>query len=214
MKKRLKRFIIAFFVCVLIFVTHSLWMPLPAKLLLVKDNIHKADAILVLSGDWSFGREKKAVELYKKGFADTIIRIFEKENQALDVMRELFDVEATQKEAYRRYFESRGAPKEALILGRTVATSTFDELKAAKGIVLKNRFKSIILVTSSYHMKRSLMTARWIFKDQDIKIYNATAHGESFTPEKWWLREDDIRRISLEWLSTLFYLVYHFALGR
>jgi len=214
MKKGHKKFFIIFLICVLIFATHLFWAPLPARFLLVRDNIHKADAIVVLSGDWEFGREKKAAELYKNGFADTIIRIFEKENQALSVMSELFNVEVTQEEAYRRYFESQGAHKEALILGGTVATSTFDELKAAKKIVLKNGFKSIIVVTNNYHMRRSLMTAQWIFRGKGIKIYNATAHSESFPTDRWWLHEEDIKRVTLEWLSIFFYLVYHFALGK
>lgn len=213
-KKRRRGFFKWFLACLLLAVTHSLWMPLPARFLVVEDNIKKADAVIVLSGDWKFEREGGSVGLYKKGNAGKIIRILEKENVPFNIMKRLLNTEVTQEELYMRYFESNGLNREGVILSEGIATSTFDELKAAKDVVLKLRFKSIILLTSDYHMRRTLMTAKWVFRPQDIKIYNATVYTEGFNPNNWWLHEKSIKEVIFEYLSTGFYLVYHFMLGK
>lgn len=214
MRKLMKKFFIWLAILTLILLTHPLWMPLPAKFLVVKDNIAKADAVVVLSGAWDFDREAKAIELYKKGNADKIIRILEKENIGFDVMKKLLNSDATQEEAYEKFFELNGAGKESVILGKAVATSTFDELTAVKGIVLKNHFRSIILVTGDYHMRRTIMTAKWVFRSNDIKVYHATVYSKGFNANKWWLHERSIKEVILEYLNSCFYLIYHFMLGK
>lgn len=214
-KKRHRGFFKWFLACLLLAaVTHGLWMPLPARFLLVKDNIGKADAVIVLSGDWKFEREDGSAELYKKGNAGKIIRILEKENVPFGRMKRLLNTEVTQKELYMRYFESIGVRREDVILGEETATSTFDELNAARDIILKNHFKSVILLTSDYHMRRALMAAKWVFRSRGIRIYNATIYSGLFNPDKWWLHERGIKEVIFEYLNTGFYLVYHFMLGK
>lgn len=214
MKKVQKRLLIIFASSVLIVATYTIWLPLPAKFLAAKDNIKKADCIVILSGDWFFGREGLAILLYKHGISDKIIRILEKENRGFSVMRQLLNSDTTQREAYIKYFTSNGAPLDSLILGEAVATSTFDELKAAKEIILRNNFKSVLIVTGDYHMRRALITARWLFRSSGIEIYNASAYSKNFNPSRWWIIEDDIKGIVLEYVSIAFYLTYHFMLGK
>jgi uncharacterized SAM-binding protein YcdF (DUF218 family) len=210
-----KRNFIAFVVLIAVLaVTHGLWMPMPARFLVVKDNIQKADAVVVLSGDWEFNRERTAAQLYRQGFAGRIVRILEKDDALFRTINTLFNLNTTQAEVFGKFFESQGILSGDIILGDAVATSTFDELKAAREIVLKNNFKSFILVTSDYHMRRSLMTARWIFKSDDIRIYNATAYTRYFMLNDWWLHERPLKEITQEYLNCAFYLIYHFMLGK
>ncbi len=214
MDKRRRKLLRVILICALIIGTYSLWLPLPARFLVVKDNIKKADAIVILSGDWELGRENKGAELYKEGYAGKIIRILERENRGIALLSKLLNSNLTQEEIYGRYFGEAGVPKDALILGDEVATSTFDEIKAAREIILKNNFKSIILVTSDYHMRRALMTAKWLLTPRHISIYNATRYSDDFHPARWWLHEDDIRGVIMEYFSGFFYLTYHFMLGK
>jgi uncharacterized SAM-binding protein YcdF (DUF218 family) len=213
-KKRHGRLVKGLLILILLAVTHPFWLPLPAKLLLVRNHVKKADAIIILSGDWNLDRERKASELYREGFADKIIRILERENRGFETIKILLDSAQTQNAAYLKYFALQGVPRESVILGGTVATSTFNELRAAKAIVEKNNFKSIMIVTSDYHMRRALMTARWFFKTQDIRIYNVTVFSKNFHPRRWWLREDDIRGVVFEFLGICLYVCYHFVTGR
>ena len=213
-RSRRRKFLRIVLACALIVGTCPLWLPLPARFLVVKDNVHKADAIVILSGDWELGREDKGAELYKEGYAPKVIRVLEMKNKEVVLLSKLLNLNLTQEEIYSRFFESRGIPKEALILGDRVATSTFDELKAAREIILKNDLKSIILVTSDYHMRRTIMTAKWLFMHKQVKIYNAANYSKDFHPAEWWLHEEDLRGVAIEYLSIFFYLTYHFMLGR
>lgn len=210
-----KRSFITFLVIVAVLaVTYGLWMPLPARFLLVKDHLERADAAVVLSGDWDFNREKLAAQLYREGFTGKIIRIQEKDSTLFNAINTLFSLNTTQEEVYKNFFESQGVTPEAIIIGKMTATSTFDELKAAKDIILKNNFKSFILVTGDYHMRRALMTTKWLFKSTDIKVYNATVYTKYFILTDWWVHERALKEVTLEYLSCGLYLVYHFMLGK
>lgn len=209
-----RKIFITVLICIFILATHTIWLPIPAKILLVKDNIKKADCIVDLSGDWEFSRERRAIQLYKEGFANKIIRILEAKNKMYNTVSILLNLNLSQKDYYKKYFEHLGVPEDALIFGDEVATSTFDEFKTIRDVILKNDFKSVIVVTSDYHMRRALMTAKWIFGSKGIKIYNAAVYSEYFNPDRWWLNEDDIKGVVIEYLSIAFYLTYHFALGK
>lgn len=214
MKRGIKKFFILLLVLVLMAASYRVWLPLPARFLLIQDEIEKVDAIIVLTGDWNFDRENKAIELYKKGYGQYIVRMFEsQEPYWFHFMKGLLNLEMTQHELYRSYFESRAIPSDALIVGEAVATSTFDELKAARAIILKNDFKSILLVTSDYHMRRTLMTANRLWGSKGVRIYHATAHSGLMKPDQWWLHEYDIESINHEYLCILYYVCHHFLFG-
>ncbi|MEI8176440.1 MAG: YdcF family protein [Candidatus Omnitrophota bacterium] len=214
MKTGTRKFLITVVVIAVLALTHLVWMPLFAKFLIVKDEIKKADCIVMLCGDLKFDREKKAIELYHAGTAAHIIRILERDNTTFTMIAKLLNSGVTQREAYANYFGWNGVKPEGIILGDAVATSTFDELRAARGVMADKKYRSLILVTSDYHMRRALMTARWVFRGTGVALYHASARGELFHPDRWWCYEDDIRPVVFEYLSMVFYLVYHFALGR
>ncbi len=210
----MRKFLFLVVIGAVLAVTHVFWAPQFAKFLTVEDNIRKADCAIVLSGDPKFEREHKALELYRDGYVNKVIRILEKDNVNFNTMAILLNSVVTQKEAYTRYFELNGVSADSLIIGDMVATSTFDELSAAKNIVLKMGYHSVVIVTSDYHMRRALMTARWIFKDTDVNVYNATIFSDDFHPDRWWLNEGDTRSVLFEYPCLVFYLVYHFFLGK
>lgn len=214
MKNAPGKILIVFAAIALALGSHTLWLPLPARFLTVRDDIGKAGAVVILSGDWCLDREAKAVELHKEGLANKIIRVLERDSRKFDAARSLFNSNAAQKEVYVRYFEERGIPADAIIMGEAVATSTFDELGAARRIALEDGLDSIIIVTSDYHMRRALMSARWVFRNDNIKVYNASVYSKRFNPGRWWLHEEDIKGVVLEYLSIFFYLSYHFMLGK
>ncbi len=214
MGKGKRNFITFLVIAAVLAATHGLWMPLPARFLIVKDNIQKADVVVVLSGDLDFNREKMAAQLYREGFTSKIIRILEKDNLMFNVIKTLFNLNTTHEEVYKKFFESQGVAPEAIIIGDMTATSTFDELKVAKEIILENNLKSFILVTGDYHMRRALITARWLFRSTDVKVYNATVYTKYFILRNWWLHERPLKEITQEYLNCGFYLLYHFLLGK
>ena len=60
------------------------------------------------------------------------------------------------KEYAARAFEYLGKDKKGLVFTGQEVTSTYDEAVVARDFMLKNGYKSLILVTSTYHMRRAL----------------------------------------------------------
>jgi len=213
------RLVLILFILVVIGATYRLWLPLPATCLLMKDNIRKADCIVLLRGDAYF-RFKKAVELYDEGYSKRIVisilpereeelrEYYHFKNRVLglkDIPPKEFTLKAF------RYFGKN--PKGILFTDKTV-TSTYDEAVATRDYMLKEKLRSLILVTSTYHTRRALMIFRMVFRGTGIKIYNCTARNEAYRPDSWWRSEKDVKAVSLEYMSIPYNFFYHFLLGK
>jgi len=147
-KRFTKAAFVLFVLWLLIFYTPVVWFL--AEPLKIVNEPQKADAIVVLgggvgeSGKTGQGYEERvdyAVKLYNQGYADHIIFstgykfIF---NEA-EVMKSLAI--------------SLGVPKEAIILEEK-AGSTYENVKLVKEILDKERWRSVLLISSPYHMGR------------------------------------------------------------
>jgi len=208
---------LAVLACVIL--TYRIWLPLPGTLLLVKDNYEKSDCVVPLGGDEYF-RFKKAVDLYKEGFAKYIVfsPSPEREKDWVEFynfeerVRGLNDV--TARDYAIKAFEYFGMDSKNLYLTPHECTSTFDEAEAAKKYLIAHGYKSMILVTSTYHMRRALLIFKLVFKGTGIKVYNCTAKSDILDPYHWWRRERDVKMVFEEYVFTAYNLIYHFLLGK
>ncbi|MDP2912765.1 MAG: YdcF family protein [Candidatus Omnitrophota bacterium] len=213
------RLLIALFIIAIAAFSYKAWLPLPAKFLLVKDNIQKADCIVVLVGDL-YLRFKKTVDLYNDGYAKNIVYSVipehgEYANDYFNFERRVRGLkEISEKELALRTFKYFGKDRGGIYFTDMTVTSTFEEAVAAKKIMLRNGYKSMILVTSAYHMRRALMLFRIVFRGTGIKIYNSTALNTLHDPPRWWLKEQEVKAIAEEYLSIAYNVIYHFILGK
>lgn len=198
-----------------LFMTHQVWLPVFGTFLLVPDRVQEADCIVTLRGEEYF-RVSKAAELYKEGRAPVIIvSVIPKESQPYDLTRLLsgFD-QYNETEVTVKIFEYFGVKKEAVLFTGKETTSTYEEALATKEIMEAKGFRSMLLVTSTYHMRRALWTFHKVFRGTGIEIYPVTGKHVLYEPERWWTRERDVRRLFEEYLSTVFNWVYHFVLKK
>ena len=93
-------------------------------------------------------------------------------------------------------------------------TSTFEEAVAAKKFLSEKGFKSMILVTSTYHTRRALMLFNFVFRGTGIKIYNSTAENILYRPEAWWRKEKDAENVIREYIAMTQNIIYHFILKK
>jgi len=199
--------------------TFNSWMPQVGEFLLVKDRLQKADCIVLLAGD-TFFRFKKAVELYDAGYAGMIVHsvIPESGKSSKEYynferrLRGLSDM--TEKDLAMRAFRYFGKGAKDVYITQEEVTSTFDEAVAAKRFMSERRLKSMILVTSTYHMRRAFMIFKTVFRGSGIEIYNCTAVNTLFDPPRWWQKEKDVRMVMSEYCSLVFNIFYHFVFGR
>ncbi|MCM8832251.1 MAG: YdcF family protein [Candidatus Omnitrophica bacterium] len=213
-----KLLILFFFLIIFLLICYT-FRVLPAKILLLSDNLKKADCIVVLQGDPYF-RFKKAVELYNAGYAKNIVVSVTPEREK--ELKQFYDFNynvlgikpPTAKEFTLKAFAHFGKDAQNIYFTDLQISSTYDEAIATKKLVKEKNFKSLILVTSTYHTLRALIIFKLVFKDTDIKIYHCTAQNLLFNPTKWWKKERDVEKILREYIAIIYNIFYHFILGK
>ena len=125
--------------------------PLMAKLLYFSDPPEKVDVIIALGSKPE--RAGYAAYLYGLGFSDTII--ITGWGTSVDRMAE---------RAVRE-----GVEKQDLILEKE-SISTYQNALYSKKIVLKKGYKSAIIVSSPYHMRRSKMVFDRVYRNSGVKL--------------------------------------------
>ena len=101
------------------------------------DTPLKSDVLVVLNGDG--GRIQKAAELYKQGLAPYVILSPADPSKPDDIYQQAIRL---------------GIPEANLIVERT-ATSTFTNSTTTNSLMNRYHFRSGIVVTSDYHLKRA-----------------------------------------------------------
>ncbi len=172
--------------------------PFLENILYLGDTPHRADTIIVLSGDSEpyFLRTRKAVELYKQGYAPYII--FTGYGSGGDSGVFLSKIAL--------HFH---LPKKAIIIEPNART-TYENFLFTKPIVLKRGFTSILIVTSPYHQLRSFLVAEKMFKGTGVRIYTCASHRPYGTRESLRNRIREGRFVMMEYFKLLGY----YLLGR
>jgi uncharacterized SAM-binding protein YcdF (DUF218 family) len=145
-----------------------------------QDPIEKADVIVTVSGGDNNARIRKTVELYKEGWAPVIL-----------YSGAAAEGEVSNAEAMRNISVKMGVPK-ADILIEEASEDTGQNAEFSSAIIKEKDFRSMILVTSPYHQRRTME----LFKKQlgeDFKIVNRSAVDEDWRKKGWW--EDEQGRI-------------------
>lgn len=164
--------------------------------LIVNDELHKADAIVVFSGD-NGPRTEKGVELLKEGLGDYLI-----------LSGGIVYDDVTMAELMKNHAIKLGVPKEKILIDDKAST-THENAEFTKEIIEENNFKSIIVVTSEYHSRRSKLAMEKVLKNtsidgQQVKVMIAHATEEKFTT-KWWTSGNSILILISEYLKLMGY---------
>ena len=218
MNRILRPLILIVVLALALVLTRGTWLPMPGTYLLVKDNLEKADCLVPLFGDIAL-RYRKASELYRDGYSKKIIvSVIPEEEKVSEEYNFRFRVarakDISGKEFAARAFKCLGPAAEDVYVADIEATSTYDEAIWARRVMEERGYKSLMLVTSTYHMRRALMIFRAVFRDSGIRIYNSTAPNELFDPYHWWRRERDVKTVSQEYFSIVYNFAYHFMLKK
>lgn len=149
------------------------WVP---PLLTAQDPLEKADAIVVLGGDYSGRRLSYAVRLYKEGWAPHLLF----SGGILQTWQH------TEAEMMREQALTLGVPHQAMFLEQK-STTTYENALYTLDILQEQKWKSVILVTDWDHSRR----ARWIFthlyERKGIHVISSPLTDASqFPPDKWW----------------------------
>lgn len=151
-----------------------------------------ADVIVAVSGGDTSARTDEAVSLYKHGWAPVLI----------------FSGAAADKSgpsnasAMRRRAEAAGVPKNVIITEESSET-TKQNAELSGGVVARNEYRRVILVTSGYHQRRASIEFG-NFVGSGVQVVNHPVRSDNqwsywwwATPTGWWLALSELVKIVL-----------------
>lgn len=181
-----------------LYLSGSLWLPFLGNFLVVKDHLQNSDVIIVLGTDSKGDREAWAAELYKKGLAKRMIMCGYEvgwRSSTADIMK--------------KHAVHLGVPDDAIILDYGWDNhGTWDNAINSLKIIKENHFRSLIVVTSNYHTRRSRFAFNQVFKNADVRILISPCPGGFFAPGEWWKSRELIKGIFLEYIKLIYYIVF------
>lgn len=148
-----------------------------------------ADAIVVVSGGDTEARTAAGIQLFKNGWADTLIF----SGAALDKTGPS-NAEAMQQQAVQA-----GVPISSIVIDKN-SESTQENAKNVKTIFAERGYDNIILVTSGYHQRRASLEFNKLAESVTIRNYPVTQDGDWgwywwTTPRGWWLAGGELVKI-------------------
>lgn len=168
------------------------------RFLVESDKLEKEDVIAVFSGD-SGARTERAVELLKEGYADYLILSGGK----------VYD-DVTMAELMKNHAIKLGVD-ESKILIDDEASTTNENAEFTADIIEENNFRSVIVVTSDYHTRRSKLAMKKALENtlidgEKVEVTVTPFKEEKFTT-KWWTSGNSVLMVISEYLKLMGYWV-------
>lgn len=106
--------------------------------------------------------------------------------------------------------DEMGISEDRIAIAPLTLTGTYGEALATRTVVMGRHLRSVLVVTSPYHTRRSLATFRKLFDGSGIAVgvLPATATSPA-RPERWWAASYDRAYVRYEWAALLYYRVRH-----
>lgn len=204
LKPRIKRLVTAA-VLFLVFWPVLAW--LGAEMLIKESKLDRADAIAVYSGAAAYvERVRRAAELYKQGVAPTVLLSnadgvagWSKRDRRNPSFLEL---------AMQELIKD-GVPADRIEIVPGLVSNTYNETARFRDYSAERGFRTLLLVTSPYHSRRALWTARRSFSGTGITVGLETMKPGLQSPHSthWWLSSAGWDMVFLEWVKLVYYRI-------
>ncbi|PID30510.1 hypothetical protein CR983_02545 [Candidatus Saccharibacteria bacterium] len=155
----------------------------------------RADVIIAVSGGDTRARTQEAIDLYQQGWADKLIF----SGAALDKSG------PSNAEVMRQQALAQNVPAAAIVV-EPLGETTAENAEKTTSLLHDENTRTAILVTSSYHAKRTLLEFQSTAPDIEFRI--SPASGDSqwsvwwwTTPYGWYLAISELVKIVLLYIS-------------
>ena len=159
------------------------------NLLMINETPVKSDVIIVLAGDEG-KRTDYSIQLFKEGYSDRLLL-----SGCPDSTGKMLQQAA-----------EAGISTDYIIVDNQ-SESTYDNAVYSKKLIVEAGYKSAIVVTSDYHMRRSKLVFKKEFKDTDIDLVYCSVNEDGFNPEKWWTNSYSFKLVLSEYVKIAGYFV-------
>ncbi len=175
-----------------------LWLPWVGQILVVADPLASADAVAPLVG--GDDRARYAAALWQGGYARCFI--------ASDV-RLISPYGRLSSARNSDLAAASGVPPWQIYQTDRIATSTYTELQAIRDLAQRQGWRSLILVTSPEHTRRTRIIARDVFHTTGIAVSVQPVVGYGYDPAHWWRNEEERRLTGMEYAKLAAFLIGH-----
>ena len=174
---------------------------LASRALVVSAPLESADAIVVMSGSSVYvERTQWAAQLYREGRAPLVLLTNDGARGGWS--------SAQQRNPY--FFEraadelvKNGVPEENIRIVPGVAETTREEAQVIKDYAAIEGFRSVLVVTSSYHSRRALRTLNQAFAGTGTTV--GLSVSSTAPSAGWWLRPEGWRTVGVEFVKLVYY---------
>jgi len=178
---------------------------LAARMLIVKTGLDAPDAIVVMSGSSTYlERADWAAQLYREGRAPVVIL-------TNDSLKSGWDREEERNpyfyELAARELQQRGVPESKIQVVSDIALGTYEESLGLRDYATAHKLKRLLIVTSSYHSRRTLWSMRRACEgsDMEIGIDSPPPGWQTPAPSRWWWRRWGWKVVAGEYVKLIYY---------
>ncbi|MBI2524612.1 MAG: YdcF family protein [Candidatus Rokubacteria bacterium] len=172
-----------------------------AAYLSVEDRLERADAIFVFAGGFP-ARVLAAAELFRNGYGRVLVVDRDTVPPGFERLRALGVEISTPSEMERHVAVQLGVPGGSVEVLPRASRNTEDGVRQLLTLAEQRNLRTIILVSSKFHTRR----IRLMFDAHSEGKARGIVYGtpyDSFDPQDWWRRRDDVRRVVFEYQKLL-----------
>lgn len=146
-----------------------------------------ASDLLVILGGGSQERLATGLELYRAGLAPAIL-VTDGAGYPDEEMRQL---------------EAEGVPERCLVPPLRPATSTYEDALSIRQVILRKDLKSILVVTSPYHCRRTRMILQRVLGGLGVKVTVTPSVSLYMDMAHWWRSHQGWITVAVEFPKLL-----------
>ncbi len=178
--------------CAVLYLARRPILRFTAESWIIEDPLDKADAVIVLGDDNFYAdRATRGAELFREGKAPAIVASGRRLRPSAGIA-ELMEHDLVE----------RGVPKDKIVRFAHDADSTLEEAQALARLAKERKWRSVIVVTSNFHTRRTRYIFRRVFP-QGMEVRVASARDGDFDPERWWEKRKSIKELTREFAGLV-----------
>jgi uncharacterized SAM-binding protein YcdF (DUF218 family) len=174
--------------------------------LVVAHPLKRADVIVCMMGQ-PVERGLSAAELYRQGLAPRVFLGREALPDGYFLLTEQGVQYPETRDLLLMMLEGLGVPRNACITRDRFLRSTLDEADEIRALAAHEGYRSLIVVTTPYHTRRTWLTLREALEGQDVEIMMAPSRYSDFRTQDWWKKRRYVKEVIIEYQKLIYYLL-------
>ncbi|MBI1895569.1 MAG: YdcF family protein [Acidobacteria bacterium] len=178
-------------VVILLLAAHGLWLRWLGQALIHADRPQRAQAVVVLAGDWTGDRVLKGGELVRQGYAPFALvsgpmQMYGRNEAVLAIEHAI----------------RSGYPQDYFVPLYYRAYSTEEEAALLRSELERRGIRDVLVVTSDFHTARAGRILRRAL-GAAVRVRMIAVADRFFHPDSWWRNRQGRKTLFFEWSKTI-----------